>query len=58
MPSYLENLRVLDLTDHRGLLAGHCMAHMGADVIQIEPPTGSPWRRKSIWVMAFGIGSS
>ena len=47
MPDYLKTLRVLDLTDHRGLLAGHCLAHMGADVIQIEPPTGSPAREQA-----------
>ncbi len=41
MAKYLSALRVLDLTDHRGLLAGHCLAHMGADVIQVEPPGGS-----------------
>lgn len=47
MPAYLKTLRVLDLTDHRGLLAGHCLAHMGADVIQIEPPTGSAAREQA-----------
>jgi crotonobetainyl-CoA:carnitine CoA-transferase CaiB-like acyl-CoA transferase len=47
MPDYLKSLRVLDLTDHRGLLAGHCLAHMGADVIQIEPPSGSPAREEA-----------
>ncbi len=47
MPDYLKSLRVLDLTDHRGLLAGHCLAHMGADVIQIEPPSGSPAREQA-----------
>ncbi len=47
MPAYLKSLRVLDLTDHRGLLAGHCLAHMGADVIQIEPPSGSPAREQA-----------
>ena len=40
----LEPYRVLDLTDERGLLAGKILADLGADVIQIEPPGGSPAR--------------
>ena len=36
--------RVLDLTDHRGLLCGRLLADLGADVIQVEPPGGSPAR--------------
>ena len=40
----LEPYRVLDLTDERGLLAGKILADMGADVLQIEPPGGSPAR--------------
>ncbi len=41
---FLGAYRVLDLTDHRGALAGHMLAQLGADVIQIEPPGGSPAR--------------
>lgn len=37
--------RVLDLTDERGLLCGKILADLGADVIQIEPPTGNTARR-------------
>jgi len=40
----LSPYRVLDLTDERGLLAGKILADLGADVIQIEPPGGSPAR--------------
>src|SRR5579863_1548163 len=40
----LTGLRVLDLTDHRGLLAGHLLAQLGADVVQVEPEGGSPSR--------------
>jgi crotonobetainyl-CoA:carnitine CoA-transferase CaiB-like acyl-CoA transferase len=43
--SFLKPYRVLDLTDERGLLAGHLLAQLGADVIQVEPPAGSPARR-------------
>lgn len=37
--------RVLDLTDHRGQLAGHILRSLGADVVLVEPPAGSPARR-------------
>ena len=40
----LEHLRVLDLTDERGLLCGRLLADLGADVVQVEPPGGSPAR--------------
>ncbi len=40
----LEPYRVLDLTDERGLLCGKILADLGADVLQIEPPGGSPAR--------------
>ncbi len=41
----LSPYRVLDLTDERGLLGGQILADLGADVIHIEPPGGSPARR-------------
>jgi crotonobetainyl-CoA:carnitine CoA-transferase CaiB-like acyl-CoA transferase len=37
--------RVLDPTDERGLPAGRWLADLGADVVQVEPPGGSPGRR-------------
>lgn len=43
--AFLSPYRVLDLTDERGLLAGHLLAQLGAEVIQVEPKTGSPARR-------------
>ena len=36
----LEGLRVLDLCDESGWLAGKILGDMGADVIKIEPPGG------------------
>ena len=42
---FLSPYRVLDLTDHRGALAGHMFAQLGADVVQLEPPQGSSARR-------------
>ncbi|HLZ69046.1 MAG TPA: CoA transferase [Dehalococcoidia bacterium] len=41
----LAPYRVLDLTDEHGLLCGQILADLGADVIAIEPPGGSPARR-------------
>ncbi len=41
----LSPFRVLDLTNERGLLAGQIWADLGADVVQIEPPSGSSARR-------------
>jgi crotonobetainyl-CoA:carnitine CoA-transferase CaiB-like acyl-CoA transferase len=45
MTGWLSRYRVIDLTDGRGLLAGQMLAKLGADVIQVEPPGGSPARR-------------
>ena len=41
----LDGLRVLDLSDERGLLCGQILADLGADVLLIEPPSGSSARR-------------
>jgi crotonobetainyl-CoA:carnitine CoA-transferase CaiB-like acyl-CoA transferase len=40
----LSPYRVLDLTNERGLLCGQILGDLGADVIKIEPPGGSPAR--------------
>ncbi|MBY6412620.1 CoA transferase [Rhodococcus sp. BP-252] len=40
----LQRYRVLDFTDDRGLLAGRILADLGADVVQVEPVTGSSAR--------------
>lgn len=37
--------RVLDLADEKGLLCGKLLGDLGADVIKVEPPEGSPARR-------------
>jgi crotonobetainyl-CoA:carnitine CoA-transferase CaiB-like acyl-CoA transferase len=37
-------LRVLDLTDLRGALAGRILADLGAEVLKVEPPGGDPGR--------------
>ncbi len=41
----LSPFRVLDLTDDRGELASIVLGALGADVIKVEPPMGSPSRR-------------
>ncbi len=41
----LAPYRVLDLSTERGLLCGQILGDLGADVIKIEPPGGSPARR-------------
>jgi len=38
--AFLSPYRVLDLSDERGLLAGHMLAQLGADVVQVEGPGG------------------
>ena len=41
----LVGVRVLDLTNEAGVLAGRILADLGADVVLVEPPQGSPTRR-------------
>ncbi|MGO3326591.1 CoA transferase [Gordonia sp. (in: high G+C Gram-positive bacteria)] len=43
--AFLHGVRVLDLSDSRALLTGRILADLGADVVHVEPPTGSPARR-------------
>ena len=42
---FLKPYRVIDLSDHRGILAGHMLAQLGADVVQVEPEEGNAARR-------------
>ncbi|TMA52285.1 MAG: CoA transferase [Deltaproteobacteria bacterium] len=44
MAGALAGLRVLDLTDQQGALAGKLLADLGADVVLVEPPGGGPLR--------------
>lgn len=47
----LSHVRVLDLTDDRGHLAGLLLAQMGADVIHVEPPGGHRHRHLGPFVL-------
>jgi len=40
----LSGFRIIDMTDERGALCGRVLADLGADVIYVEPPCGSPFR--------------
>lgn len=42
----LAGIRVLDLTDERGIYAGKLLADLGADVVRPEPPAGDPLRAR------------
>jgi crotonobetainyl-CoA:carnitine CoA-transferase CaiB-like acyl-CoA transferase len=42
----LEGIRVLDLCDESGQLAGKVLGDLGADVIAVEPPEGKALRRR------------
>lgn len=41
----LASYRVIDLTDERGLYCSTMLGDLGADVVRVEPPAGSPARR-------------
>jgi len=43
----LSGLRVLDLSDETGFLAGKVLGDLGADVVKIEPPGGDRAGRRS-----------
>jgi crotonobetainyl-CoA:carnitine CoA-transferase CaiB-like acyl-CoA transferase len=42
----LSAYRVIDATDHRGQIAGMILAGLGAEVLLVEPPGGSPHRHR------------
>lgn len=41
---YISNIRVIELADEQAEYCGKLLAGLGADVIKIEPPGGSPTR--------------
>ena len=42
----LSGLRVIDLTDERGIYGAKLLADLGADVVRPEPPEGDPLRQR------------
>ena len=42
---YLSDVRVVELADEQAEYCGRLLAGLGADVIKVEPPEGSPTRR-------------
>lgn len=46
----LTGLRVLDLSEEAGHLAGRILADLGAEVLKIEPPGGDPLRKRGPFV--------
>ena len=44
-PGALDGLQVLDLTTAMGQPSGRALADLGADVVLVEPPDGSPSRQ-------------
>ena len=43
-PAALDGIRVVELSSELGAFAGKLLADMGADVVCVEPPGGSPMR--------------
>ncbi len=62
----LSAYRVLDLTNQNGMFCGYMLAHLGAEVIAIEPTGGSSARRvpplsgdgESLWWHAYARGKT
>ena len=46
----LDGIRVLDLCDESGQLAGKILGDLGADVIAVEPPEGKALRHRGPWI--------
>ena len=45
-PGPLQDVRIVDLTDERGIYGAKLLADLGADVVRPEPPEGDPLRRR------------
>jgi crotonobetainyl-CoA:carnitine CoA-transferase CaiB-like acyl-CoA transferase len=46
----LEGIRVLELAEEPGWLAGKILAELGADVVKVEPPGGDRAGRRGPWL--------
>jgi len=50
----LQGVRLLDLTDERGVYGAKLLADLGADAVRVEPPGGDPLRRRGPFVDGTG----
>jgi crotonobetainyl-CoA:carnitine CoA-transferase CaiB-like acyl-CoA transferase len=57
-PGLLAGLRVLDLCDESGALAGKILADLGADVVAVEPPGGNRALRRAPYLPGPGAEAS
>jgi len=54
----LADVRILDLTDERGIYGAKLLADLGADVVRPEPPGGDPLRARGPHHEAAGEGAT
>ena len=54
----LQDYRILDLADERGLIGGMILADLGADVIAVEPPGGNVARQRGPFANGAGVEDS
>ena len=57
-PAALQAVRVLDLTDERGIYGAKLLADLGADVLRCEPRQGDPLRQRGPTLDAGGDAQS
>ena len=57
-PGALTGVKILDLTDERGIYGAKLLADLGADVVRPEPPGGDPLRQRGPHFSAAGEASS
>lgn len=54
----LSDVRILDLTDERGIYGAKLLADLGADVVRPEPQGGDPLRARGPHLEAAGAGAT
>ncbi|WP_062357721.1 CaiB/BaiF CoA transferase family protein [Herbidospora yilanensis] len=52
----LDGVRVVDLADGKAEMCGRFLADLGADVIRVEPPGGSPTRKRAHYFASHNAG--
>ena len=58
-----EGTKVIDLCDYESIFCSYLLAHVGCDVVAVDPPTGLQVRKmapmhqtESLWWQAYGRG--